>query len=84
MNETTDIAPGIYRDRDGDVWAITSDQRALQLSQASAARVPGYEGGALPSEQIAVQARFGLNDARTLARHFAPLTPLHIFEEVAA
>ena len=74
MNETTTPAPGIYRDRDGDAWAVTSDLRAVQLSQS---------GSAFPSSDIADQARHGLTEAASIARLFAPLTPLHIFEEVA-
>ncbi|UDL14809.1 hypothetical protein SEA_GRETCHEN_35 [Microbacterium phage Gretchen] len=85
MNENTDtLAPGIYRDRDGDTWAVTADQRALQLSQRSAADSHGFLHGAMPTSEIAFQVRYGLNDAAEVARDFAPFTPIHLFGKAAA
>ncbi|AWY04872.1 hypothetical protein PBI_FLOOF_35 [Microbacterium phage Floof] len=76
---TNTLAPGIYRDRDGDTWAITADQRALQLSQRSATESHGFLQGAMPTSEIVIQARYGLNDAAKVASAYAPLTPLHLF-----
>lgn len=80
--ETTDIAPGIYRDRDGDTWVILADMRALQLSQRPHPEF-NFDGGPLPVAAIADHARRGGVRAEALASVFGPLIPRHVFGEVA-
>ncbi|WP_336628465.1 MULTISPECIES: hypothetical protein [unclassified Microbacterium] len=81
MNETTEtteavtIAPGVYHDRDGDVWAVLLDQTAVALADHA-------EGA--PTYQEFARMAFVPVDAAALAADFGPLTAIHLFPEAQA
>lgn len=57
------IEPGVYRDKDGDLWAVTADDKALLLTDVSTAwelRDEGWTGvlsdGDLASPRSVIEA----------------------------